>query len=127
MATTPNDRKFAESHEWHLLKGDVLTLGITQFAVNELTDVTYVEMQEVGTTIEAGGTVGEVESVKATSEIFSVVGGEIIEVNEALTDDPSLVNTDPFGAGWLCKLKISDAAPLDNLLDAAAYDAKFPL
>ena len=127
MATTPDNRKFAESHEWHLLRDNVVTIGITQFAVNELTDVTFVEMLEAGTAIEAGGAVGEVESVKATSEIFSVVGGEIIEVNAALEDDPALVNTDPFGAGWLCKIKVSDAAPLDGLLDAAAYDEKFPL
>lgn len=127
MSTIPHDRKFAESHEWHLLADDVVTIGITQFAVNELTDVTFVEMQEVGTTIEAGGAVGEVESVKATSEIFSVVGGEIIEVNTALEDDPALVNNDPFGAGWLCKIKVSDAAPLDDLLDAPTYEEKFPL
>ncbi len=127
MATTPADRRIAESHEWHLLEGDIVTLGITQFAVNELTDVTFVEMQEAGTIIETGGSVGEVESVKATSEIFSVVGGEIIEVNSALEDDPSLVNTDPFGAGWLCKIKVSETAPLDGLFDAATYDQKFPL
>ncbi len=127
MSTTPNDRKIAESHEWHLLEGDVVTLGITQFAVNELTDVTFVEMQEVGSVIEAGGAVGEVESVKATSEIYSVVGGEIVAINEALEDDPALVNTDPFGDGWLCKLKVSDSSALDTLLDATAYDEKFPL
>ena len=84
--TTPNDRKYAESHEWHRLDGDTLTLGITQFAANELTDVTYVEMRDVGTIIEPGNEVGEVESVKATSEIFSAVGGEIIAVNEALAE-----------------------------------------
>jgi len=125
--TTPNDRKYAESHEWHRLDGDTLTLGITQFAANELTDVTYVEMRDVGTIIEPGNEVGEVESVKATSEIFSAVGGEIIAVNEALAEDPSLINSDPYEAGWLCKIKVSDPAILENLMDAAAYDEKFPL
>lgn len=125
--TTPNDRKYSESHEWYRLEGDTLTLGITQFAANELTDVTYVEMRDVGTVLEPGDEVGEVESVKATSEIFSATGGEIIAVNESLTEDPSLVNSDPFEAGWLCKIKVSDPAPLENLMDAADYDEKFPL
>lgn len=124
---TPNDRKYAETHEWHLVDGDTLTIGITEFAVNELTDVTYVEMKDTGTTIAPGEEVGEVESVKATSEIFSAVGGEIIEINMALNEDPSLVNSDPYGAGWLCKLKVSDTTPLETLMDASAYDEKFPL
>jgi len=123
---TPNDRKYAESHEWHLLDGDTLTLGITEFAVNELTDVTYVEMKEVGTAIAAGEEVGEVESVKATSEIFSQLPGEIIAVNSDLSENPSLINTDPYGAGWLVKLKVNDTAPLEGLMDAAAYDEKYP-
>ncbi len=124
---TPNDRKYAETHEWYLVDGDTLTIGITEFAVNELTDVTYVEMKDTGTTIAPGDEVGEVESVKATSEIFSAVGGEIIEINMALNEDPSLVNSDPYGAGWLCKLKVSDTTPLESLMDASAYDEKFPL
>jgi len=124
---TPNDRKYAETHEWYLVDGDTLTIGITEFAVNELTDVTYVEMKDTGTTIAPGDEVGEVESVKATSEIFSAVGGEIIEINMALNEDPSLVNSDPYGAGWLCKLKVSDTTPLESLMDTSAYDEKFPL
>lgn len=119
---SPTDRRYAESHEWHLVDGDTVTLGITKFAVDELTDITYVEMQGPGTVVEAGGTVGEIESVKATSEVYSAVGGEIIEVNSALEDDPGLVNRDPFGEGWLIRLKVADTAPLDSLVDAAAYD-----
>lgn len=123
---SPADRVFSESHEWHRLEGDVVTLGVTQFAVNELTDITYVEMKPVGTSIQPKGTVGEIESVKATSDIYSAVGGTIIEDNKALSDDPSLVNTDPFGRGWLVKIRVADSSPLKNLLSQAAYDKQYP-
>lgn len=119
---SPSDYKFSESHEWHKLDGDVVTLGLSKHAVDELTDVTYVEMKPVGTTLEPGDVVGEVESVKATSEIYSSVGGEIVEVNEAVADDPSVVNNDPYGDGWLIRIKASDTAPLEKLTDAKAYD-----
>jgi len=122
---TPTDRKYAESHEWHLVEGDVVTIGISQFAADELTDVTYVEMKSVGTTVEAGDSIGEVESVKATSEVYSAVGGEIVEVNEALSDDPSLVNSDPFKGGWLCKIRTADTGPLETLMSGEAYDQKY--
>ena len=121
----PADRRYTESHEWHKLEGDVVTLGITQFAVNELTDVTYVEMKPAGTKIAAGGVAGEVESVKATSEIYSAVGGTVADVNKALSDDPALLNRDPYGAGWLCKIKVTDPSSLNALLDSKAYDAKY--
>lgn len=120
--SSPDDRKYSETHEWHKLDGDTLTLGLTQFAVDELTDVTYVEMKPVGTTIEAGGEVGEVESVKATSDVYCAAPGEIVEVNDKLSEDPSLLNSDPLGDGWLCKIKVSDASALESLMDAAAYD-----
>ncbi|MEM1167359.1 MAG: glycine cleavage system protein GcvH [Planctomycetota bacterium] len=123
--STPSDRRYADSHEWHKLEGDVVTLGITQFAVDELTDVTFVEMKPVGTALEAGGEVGEVESVKATSDIYAGVGGEIVEVNDKLSDDPSLLNTDPYGEGWLVKIKVADSGELDALMDQPAYDAKY--
>lgn len=123
--STPDDRKYADSHEWHKLDGEVVTLGITQFAVDELTDVTFVEMKSAGTAVSAGDDVGEVESVKATSDIYSAVGGEIVEVNAKLADDPSLLNTDPYGEGWLIRIKPSDPAELDGLMDQAAYDAKY--
>ncbi len=125
--SSPSDYRFSDSHEWHKIDGDTLTLGVTQFAVNELTDVTYVEMQPQGTQVDAGGPVGEIESVKATSDVYSVASGEIIEVNEKLGDDPSLLNTDPYGEGWLVKIRISDPAPLDGLMDAGTYDEKYPL
>lgn len=125
--SSPSDRRFAESHEWHLLQDGTLTLGISQFAANELTDITYVEMLAPGETIEPGGTVGEVESVKATSEVYSAVGGVVLEVNTDLDDDPGLINQDPFGAGWLCKLQVTESGPMETLMDAATYDEKYPL
>ena len=123
--SSPTDRKYTESHEWHKPEGATVTLGITKFAVDELTDVTYVQMKGVGSRLSAGDSVGEVESVKATSDIYTAVGGEIIEINGALADDPSLVNTDPYGKGWLVKLRVSDASPLNSLMDGATYDSKY--
>mgnify|MGYP002403694950 CR=1 FL=1 len=119
----PADRKYAESHEWHQVNGDVVTIGITEHAVDQLTDITFVEMKPVGTTVSAGDTIGEVESVKTTSDIYSAVPGEIIEVNGALSDNPELINSDPYGKGWLVRIRVSDASGLDGLMDAAAYDA----
>ena len=120
----PTDRKYTESHEWHKLDGDVLTLGLTQFAVDQLTDLTFVEMKDVGTSIDAGDSVGEVESVKTTSDVYCATPGEIIEVNAKLSDDPGVVNTDPYGDGWLVKLKVTDTSGLESLMDAATYDEK---
>jgi len=119
----PTDRVYAETHEWHKLEGDILTVGLTQFAADALTDVTFVEMKDAGTDIAAGDSLGEVESVKTTSDIDCPVPGEITEVNEKLEGDPSLVNSDPFGDGWLVKIKVTDAAALDGLMNAEAYDA----
>ena len=127
VMASPSDRHFTESHEWFHVEGDVVTVGITQYAANELTDVTYVEMKPAGTEVSAGETLGEVESVKTTSDIYAAVGGEVIEVNAALSDDPSLINSDPFGAGWLIKLKAADVAPLEALLDQPTYDEKNPV
>lgn len=121
---TPADRVYAESHEWHKVEGDVITLGLTQFAVDQLTDVTYVEMREAGHSFDAGDPIGEVESVKTTSDVYPAVAGEIIEVNPAVVADPSLLNSDPYGRGWLVKIKVTDAAGLKKCVDAAAYDAK---
>ncbi len=120
---TPSDRVYAESHEWHKVDGDIVTIGLTSFAVDQLTDVTFVEMHPVGTVIDAGESVGEVESVKTTSDIYSAVGGEIIEVNDALTENPEMVNADPYGDGWLVKIQIEDQGTLGDCMDAAAYDA----
>ncbi|MEO0513344.1 MAG: glycine cleavage system protein GcvH [Planctomycetota bacterium] len=120
----PADRSYAESHEWHKVDGDTLELGISQFAVDQLTDVTFVEMQPVGTTFGAGDTVGEVESVKTTSDVYCGVAGEITEVNAAVVDDPSLLNTDPYGQGWLIRVMVTDSAGLDALMSAEDYEAQ---
>lgn len=120
--STPNDRVYSESHEWYKVDGDILTIGLTTYAVDQLTDVTFVEMQEVGTEIAPGESVGEVESVKTTSDIYSAAGGEIIEINDALSDNPEMVNNDPYGDGWLLKIKVTDRGNLDDCMDAAAYD-----
>ena len=95
--STPSDCRFSESHEWFRLEGDTVTLGITQFAANELTDITYVEMQPVGTSIQKDESAGEVESVKTTSDVMTAFAGEIVEVNDSVSDNPSLLNSDPFG------------------------------
>lgn len=119
---SPTDRVYSPSHEWHKVEGDTVTLGITQFAVNQLTDVTYVEMKKPGTKFKAGEIVGEVESVKTTSDIYCFADGEVIEVNKAVADDPSLLNTDPFGKGWLIKVKKSGNGKLGECVDGATYD-----
>lgn len=121
--STPTDRVYSESHEWYKVDGDIMTIGLTTYAVDQLTDVTFVEMQEPGTEVGVGDSVGEVESVKTTSDIYSAAAGEIIEVNQALSDNPELVNNDPYGDGWLVKLKVSDRGNLDHCMNAEAYDA----
>lgn len=123
---SPADCLFSESHEWHKVAGDTVTIGLTRYAVDALTDVTYVQVKPVGTKVNAGQTVGEVESVKTTSDIYSGVSGEIIEVNKAAADDPSLLNTDPLVKGWLVKLRMTDQSGLAKLMNASAYDAKYP-
>lgn len=122
--SSPADRKYSESHEWFKAEGDVVTIGVTRFAVDQLTDITFVEMKKKGASIGAGDTIGEIESVKATSDIYSSVPGEIIEVNDALSDNPGAINDDPYGAGWLCRIKASDLSALKSLKDASAYDAE---
>ena len=124
---TPTDCKFSDTHEWFRQDGDLVVMGITLYAANELTDVTYVELKPAGTTLSEGDSIGEVESVKTTSDVFTAVGGEIVEANEALTDDPGALNSDPYEAGWLVKIRPADTASLDNLMDQAAYDEKYPV
>jgi glycine cleavage system H protein len=123
---TPSDCRYTESHEWVDLDGDIVTIGITRYAADELTDITYVEMKPPHTTVLPGDSVGEVESVKATNDVFSPVGGEVVETNQAAADEPSLLNTDPFGKGWLIKIRTADPSPLDALMDQATYDKRFP-
>ncbi len=123
---SPADCLYSSTHEWHRVQGDTLTLGITRFAVDALTDVTYVQIKPVGTTIAPGGGVGEVESVKTTSDVYCAAGGTITEVNQAVVADPSLLNKDPF-ANWLLKLKITARGGLDQCMKAADYDQKNPV
>lgn len=120
---SPSDLRYSQTHEWFRVQGDVVTMGITQFAADQLTDVTYAAMKPAGTNVSAGGSVGEVESVKTTSDVYSAVTGEIIEANSAISADPSLVNSDPYGAGWMVRLRCKDASPLAKLMDAKAYDS----
>lgn len=120
--STPSDRKYLETHEWHLAAGDTVTIGITQIAADELTDITFVSLPKVGAKVSAGKPFGEIESVKATSDLYSGVSGEVIEVNGALSSDPGLVNRDPFTGGWMIKVKGSSvAADLEKLLPADEY------
>jgi glycine cleavage system H protein len=123
MSTIPEQLRYAASHEWIKVEGETGTVGITDHAQHELSDVVYVDLPKVGAKIAAGAVVAVVESVKAASDIYSPVSGEVIEVNADLVKKPELVNSDPFGAAWLYKLKLSAAAELDALKDAAAYKA----
>ena len=120
--TLPSDRRYSESHEWFQVDGTQVTVGITKHATDELTDITYVEMNPVGSEVAAGGSLGEVESVKTTAEVLSVVGGTVREVNESLSGDPSILNEDPYQAGWLVKLEVTDTSALDGLMDDKAYE-----
>ncbi|MEO1717007.1 MAG: glycine cleavage system protein GcvH [Planctomycetota bacterium] len=120
----PTDRRYSESHEWHLPDGDLIVIGITQFAVDQLTDVTFAEMKPEGTEVAAGEEIGEVESVKTSSDIYSGVAGEIVEVNPKIDEDPGILNRDPFNEGWLVKIRPEDPSAIESLMDAATYDGK---
>ena len=119
----PSDRKYLSTHEWHKLEGDTVMIGITQFAADELTDITFVELPKVGAKVEANKAFGEIESVKATSDLISGVSGTVTAVNGTLSDNPGLVNKDPFAGAWMIKVKVSNAADLDKLLTAEQYDS----
>ena len=118
----PTDLRYTKDHEWVRLAGKEATVGITAFAAEQLGDIVFVELPAVGASVAARATFGVVESVKAVSDLFSPVGGTVAEVNTALAAQPELVNSDPFGAGWMVKLTVADAGELDDLLDPAAYD-----
>ena len=115
--------KYTSDHEWLRIDGDFATVGITQFAQEQLGDLVFVELPKVGSALAAGGAAAVVESVKAASEVYAPIGGEVVEVNKNVSDDPTLVNSDPAGKGWLFKVKIADKAQLDKLLDEPAYQA----
>ena len=119
----PNDYRYTKDHEWIKVSGETGTIGITDYAQHELGDVVFVELPAVGTHIAAGKIFGTIESVKAVSEIYAPVSGEVIETNTALTKAPEIVNSDPHGAAWLVKIKLSNPAEVSSLMDAAAYQA----
>ena len=124
MSNIPSDLKYAKSHEWARVAGDVATIGITDHAQHELTDVVFVELPQTGKKIKAGDACAVVESVKTASDIYSPVSGEVTEANKAVVDDPALVNRDPYGAGWFYKVKLSSPAELEGLLGAEQYGAQ---
>lgn len=117
----PDDRRYTTDHEWVRAEGGVCTIGITSFATEQLGDVTYVELPEVGATFESGAEAATVESVKAASDIYAPVGGEVVEINSSLEDRPERVNESPFEEGWFFKLKNVDVKELDALMDSVAY------
>ena len=124
MSNTPAELKYAASHEWARLEGDVVTVGITDHAQDALGDLVYVELPTVGDQVSAGDEAGVVESVKAASDIYAPVSGEIVAVNESLADTPETVNSEPYEGGWLYKIKASDVSELDKLLSADEYAAQ---
>ncbi len=126
MSHTPAELKYASSHEWARLEQDgTVTVGISEHAQEALGDVVFVELPEVGDDVEAGEEAGVVESVKAASDIYSPVSGEVVAINEALEDAPETINEDAYGDGWMFRVKPSDLAQLDNLLDADGYSASY--
>ena len=118
----PTDLRYTKDHEWVRVEGDVATVGITQYAADQLGDIVFVELPEPGRELAQFATFGVVESVKAVSDLFSPLSGEVTETNGELSSSPELVNGDPYGAGWMVRVRVQDPSQLDDLLDAAAYD-----
>jgi glycine cleavage system H protein len=121
--TYPSDYRYTKEHEWVSAKGDMATIGISDYAQHELGDVVFVELPAVGTKVAAGKTLGTVESVKAVSEIYAPVNGEVVETNGELQNKPETINSDPHGSGWLIKVKLANPAEVNSLMDPAAYEA----
>lgn len=119
----PENLRYTKDHEWISLEGNIATIGITDFAQRELGDIVYVEVETVGKTLEAGAVFGTVEAVKTVSDLFLPIGGTINELNPALANSPELVNTDPYGAGWMIRMTVTNPADVETLLDASAYQA----
>lgn len=128
MSNVPSELKYSKSHEWVKLEGDIATIGITDHAQEELGDIVYVELPEVGRVLAYDDVFGNVESVKAVSELYSPIAGEVVEVNETLTDDPAnngaLINSTPYGDGWMLKVRVADPDALAELLDAEGYKSE---
>ncbi len=118
----PADLKYTKDHEWAKVDGNLVTVGITDYAQGELGDVVFVEMPEIGAEVAKDDAFGTIEAVKAVADLFSPLSGEVAEINEALEDAPETINSDPYGAGWIIKIKVADATELDELMDAAAYE-----
>jgi glycine cleavage system H protein len=123
MSTYPVDFKYLDTHEYVQLDGDIATVGITVFAANQLGDIVFVELPENGAAFAKGDELGSIESVKSVSALYSPVTGTVVEVNNGVTDDPSVVNDDPYGGGWLLKIRVGDPSELDDALTADAYSA----
>ncbi|MCI0524105.1 MAG: glycine cleavage system protein GcvH [Acidobacteria bacterium] len=122
MAVYPDDLNYTKDHEWIRVAGDIGTVGITDFAQEQLGDVVHVQLPHVGEKFDAHATFGEVESVKTFSELYTPVSGEVTEINKALSDAPEMVNSSPYGDGWMIKVKISDPSEIDSLLSASEYE-----
>jgi len=120
----PDDLRYSKEHEWVRVQDSRATIGITSFAADELGDIVFVELPEVGATLSQFGAFGVVESVKAVSDLFAPIAGEVLEVNDALRDAPELLNSDPFGEGWIARIALADPGELDVLMDADAYGAQ---
>jgi glycine cleavage system H protein len=118
----PTELRYTPEHEWIRAEGDIGTVGITDYAQDQLGDIVYLDLPAAGASLEKGGKLGEVESVKAVSDLYAPVSGEVLEVNQGAVDEPESVNADPYGTGWLIKLRLSNAAELDTLLSNEAYD-----
>jgi glycine cleavage system H protein len=118
----PRDYKYTKEHEWASVDGDVVTIGVTNYAATQLGDMVYVDMPSVGDTISQGDSIGALESVKAAADFYSPLGGEVVERNEKLLDEPGTINADPFGEGWFVKVKATDPSELDALMSADEYD-----
>ena len=123
MANVPEDLHYSKDHEWVRVESDQAIIGITDYAQDSLGDVVYVELPKPGDEFATNESFGSVESVKAVSEVFTPVSGEVVMINESLADEPEKVNTDPYGAGWMIRVKVADPEAVDDLLDGAAYDA----
>ena len=122
MANVPENLHYSKDHEWVRVEGDIAVIGITDYAQNSLGDVVYVELPKIGDDFSANEPFGSVESVKAVSEMFTPVSGSVAETNESLTDEPEKVNSDPYGEGWMIRLRMSNAGEVDSLLTAAEYE-----
>jgi glycine cleavage system H protein len=118
----PKNLRYAKTHEWASLEGDICTVGITKYAVEQLTDVVYIELPDVGDNVFSGDSFGEIESVKAVSDLYSPVNGEVVTINDKLTNDPSPVANDPYGKGWMIKVKVTAGTTLDHLMSLEQYE-----